>query len=383
MSGRYYYCIVKATVGSSTATTTSTPVLLTVKPANYSILKSGKTTFYNTIDTAISAAVSGGGDSGGGTIKVLNTITDNKTASTNKTITIDTNGKTLTRNQSIITTGGTLTIEGNGTIYCNEDTATIRSRGGNITVSDKPTIRGVNNTINTLVDTSGEVNINGGYFYSTGRSGIGLYGNGDANISSAYVYTPVKDKNAIYVGDGSTSKVTITSSTVGNGTKNSSGIDPDTTVSAALSYSSTGNLTINNSKILGGPYGANAITVYNPTTINLTGSTSLYTTNTSDTANVVWIITSGVKVTFNSTGYFYGTGSYVAATDKNYSATYTVTKGHFVSRNNKYMFYKSGAADTNYASSSSPGNRNFVYMDAYNSTTTKVIPNCYYYTKGV
>ena len=159
--------------------------------------------------------------------------------------------------------------------------------------------------------------------------------------------------------------------------------DKPTTVSAALSYSSTGNLTINNSKILGGPYGANAITVYNPTTINLTGSTSLYTTNTSDTANVVWIMTSGVKVTFNSTGYFYGTGSYVAATDEKYSATYTVTKGHFVSRNNKYMFYKSGAADTNYASSSSPGNRNFVYMDAYNSTVVKVIPNCYYYTKGV
>lgn len=121
MSGSYYYCIVKSTVGFSTATATSTPVLLTVKPANYSILNSGKTTYYNTIDTAISAAVSEGGVSGGGTIKVLNTVTDNTTASTNKTITIDTNGKTLTRNQSIITTAGTLTIKGNGTIYCNKE----------------------------------------------------------------------------------------------------------------------------------------------------------------------------------------------------------------------------------------------------------------------
>ena len=383
MSGRYYYCIVTSTVGTSKATATSTAVLLKVNPANYSILNSGKTTYYNTIDTAIAAAKTGGGDSGGGTIKVLNTVTDNTTASTNKTITIDTNGKTLTRNKSITTTGGTLTIEGSGTIYCNADVAVIESQNGDVTVSGKPTIRGVHHAIHVKTGTSGEINIDGGYFYSTKRSGIGLYGNGDANISSAYVYTPVKDKNAIYVGDGSTSKVTITGSTVGNGTKNSSGTDPDTTVSAALSYSSTGNLTINNSKILGGPYAANAIIVYKPTSINLTGSTSLYTTNTSDTANVIWIVTSGVKVTFNSTGYFYGTGSYVAATDANYSATYTVTKGHFVSRNNKYMFYKSGAAVTSYASSSSPGNRNFVYMDAYNSTTTKVIPNCYYYTKGV
>ena len=148
MSGRYYYCIVKATVGSSTATATSTPVLLTVKPANYSILKSGKTTFYNTIDTAISAAVSGGGDSGGGTIKVLNTITDNKTASTNKTITIDTNGKTLTRNQSIITTGGTLTIKGSGSIYCNSSTVSvIQCNGGNLSTADQVLLKGYTGVI--------------------------------------------------------------------------------------------------------------------------------------------------------------------------------------------------------------------------------------------
>ena len=65
MSGRYYYCIVTSTVGSSKATATSTAVLLKVNPANYSILNSGKTTYYNTIDTAIAAAKTGGGDSGG------------------------------------------------------------------------------------------------------------------------------------------------------------------------------------------------------------------------------------------------------------------------------------------------------------------------------
>ena len=194
MSGRYYYCIVTSTVGSSKATATSTAVLLKVQDANYSILKSGKTTFYNTIDTAISAAVSGGGDSGGGTIKVLNTITDNKTASTNKTITIDTNGKTLTRNQSIITTGGTLTIEGNGTIYCNADNPTISSQNGNMTISSV-TIKRINHPIYTFANTSGKINITSSYLCSTGRSGMGIYGKGsyvtatDANYSATYIVT--------------------------------------------------------------------------------------------------------------------------------------------------------------------------------------------------
>ena len=380
MSGRYYYCIVKATVGSSTATATSTPVLLTVKPANYSILKSGKTTFYNTIDTAISAAVSGGGDSGGGTIKVLNTVTDNTTASTNKTITIDTNGKTLTRNQSIITTGGTLTIKGNGTIYCNADEENIHSTGGSLIISDKPVIKGIGQSINIKESTSGKLTINGGYFYSTKRSGIGIYGKGDINISSAYIYTPVKDKNALYVENSSTGKVSIKNSVIGNASSNTSGAGSSGSPLAAISYGSTGNLTIESSSILSGPYGAATITVYNPVTINFTGTSSLYACNTSG-RNCLSFYSSGATVNFNSTGWFYCTATYVA--HSNYQETYNVNKGHFVSRNNKYMFYNNGKAVTTYASSTSPGNRKLYYMNGYNSTTTISIPNCYYYSKGV
>ena len=47
------------------------------------------------------------------------------------------------------------------------------------------------------------------------------------------------------------------------------------------------------------------------------------------------------------------------------------------------MFYNNGKAVTTYASSTSPGNRKFYYMNGYNSTTTISIPNCYYYSKGV
>ena len=380
MSGRYYYCIVKATVGSSTATATSTPVLLTVKPANYSILKSGKTTFYNTIDTAISAAVSGGGDTGGGTIKLLNTITDNKTARTNKTITIDTNGKTLTRNQSIITTGGTLTIKGNGTIYDNSNTVTITSHGGNINISSS-TIRGSSHhVLYTLDNSNGDVTVNNSCIYGNGRAAIGIYGTGDINITSSYIYVPVKNKNALLMADGSTGKVTIKNSALGNGSQNVNGASGDD-IAAAVSYHSTGSLTLNNSRFLAGPYGAEALTLYKPTTVNFSGSSSLYASNSSD-KNCILINTSGTKITFNSTGYFYCTATYVAHSG-NYSATYNVTKGNFVSRNNKYMFYKNGAAVTSYASSKSPGNRTFVYMNSYNTTTTKVIPNCYYYSKGV
>ncbi len=68
MNNRYYYCVVTSTLEGSTATAKSSAVKLSVQAANYSILKSGTTTYYNTLNTAISVATTGG-DSGGGTIK--------------------------------------------------------------------------------------------------------------------------------------------------------------------------------------------------------------------------------------------------------------------------------------------------------------------------
>ena len=376
MSGRYYYCIVTSIVDSSTATATSIPVLLTVQTANYSILNANKTVYYHTLDTAEADSISGGGDSGGGTIKVLNTVTDNSAVNTNKTITIDTNGKTLTRSETIITTGGTLTIEGNGTIYCSSDSVTLNSNGGNLTISSV-TIKGLNHSIYTSANTSGKINITSSYIYTTGRSGMGIYGKGSVNITNSWIYTPVKDKNAILVADGSASTLVITESTVGNGSENTSGTNGSGGNAAAISYHSTGDLTINDSDILAGPYAANSLTIYEPITVNLTGSTRMYTTNTSNTATCIYIQTKGTTINFNSTGYFYCTGSYVAETLESYSAIYNVTKGHFVSRNNKYMFKANGSALTNYASNSSAGSRVFYYMDSYNSITNVRISDCY------
>ena len=382
MSGRYYYCVVTSTVGSSTATATSTPVLLKVQAANYSILNAGKTVYYNTISTAITDAVSRGGDTGGGTIKVLNTVTDSSTASTNKTITINLNGKTLTRAATITTTGGTLTIKGSGTIYCSSGTG-IRGDGGNLSISSATLKGNDGHVIYTMEGTSGTATINNSYVYSEGRSAMRINGTGAVKINSSYVYTPAKDKNAIYAYDGSKSAVTITDSTIANGLKNNSGEDGSGGVSAAISYRSTGNLTITDSDILAGPYSSNALTVYKPITVNLTGSTRMYTTNTSNTAVGIYIYTSGVTVNFNATGYFYCTGSYVAETSGSYSATYKVTKGHFVSRNHKYMFKESGTALSSYVSSSSAGTRKFVVMSTDRTKTYKEISGCYYYTKGV
>ena len=114
----------------------------------------------------------------------------------------------------------------------------------------------------------------------------------------------------------------------------------------------------------------------------MTGSTSLYAANTSSPKSCIRFYSSGATVTFNSTGYFYCTDTYVADAE-NYKETLNVTKGNFVSRNNKYMFYNNGAIVTSYASNGSAGNRTFQYMDSYKSTSTRIISNCYYYGKGV
>lgn len=213
MSGRYYYCVVKATVDSSTATATSTPVLLKVQAANYSILDSGTTTYYNTLNSAVSDAKSGGGSSGGGTIKVLNDLTDNLEVSTDKTITIDTNGKTLTRNTSIITTGGTLTIAGSGTIYCNSstsDTSTIYCKGGDLVTagsssSNKLLLKGYANTIRTTND-SENLTLTNTYIYDLRGTAVFLSG-------EATVYNNSTDGTCFYLG---TSGITLNFNTIGN-----------------------------------------------------------------------------------------------------------------------------------------------------------------------
>ncbi len=167
-ASRYYYCIVTSNVDGSKASKASATALLTVQAANYSTTRSGTTTYYNTLAQAVSGATSGGGDSGGGTITVLNSLTDTSGVSTNKTITINTNGKTVTRTSAITTTGGTLTTRGTGTMFCNADTPLLYSTGGNISTNGG-TLRSRNNVILSSANaTSCVINVNGGYIYSDG-----------------------------------------------------------------------------------------------------------------------------------------------------------------------------------------------------------------------
>lgn len=199
--GTYYvYCTAVCTFGG-TKTITSSAITVVVQTANYSTVKSGKTTYYNTINSAVSGATSGGGDTGGGTITVLNSLTDSSTVSTNKTIAINTNGKTLTRAASITTTAGTLTVKGTGTINFS-GSYRINSTGGNVATSGTPKIQSGGNVIVFSSDSSGTLNLQGGYIYSTAKIPISISKSGTINISDTYVYTPACT-NAIKLGENS------------------------------------------------------------------------------------------------------------------------------------------------------------------------------------
>lgn len=175
LNGRYIYCKVTATVGESSVSANSSVVRLTVQTANYSTVKSGTTTYYHTLEQAFNGATSGGGDTGGGTITVLNSNTDPSNASTNKTIRINTNGKTITRNSNIGTTAGTLTIVGGGTIFNNDSTGgvIIEGNGGNVTIGGNVTFRSKKNTLNVK---TGNLTITSGYFYGESGGPVVVYG---------------------------------------------------------------------------------------------------------------------------------------------------------------------------------------------------------------
>lgn len=380
-NGRYYYCVVTSTVDSSTARATSTTARLTVQAANYSTVKSNVTTYYNTLSSAVSGATSGGGDTGGGTITVLNSVTDSSSVSTNKSIAINTNGKTVTRTATITTTGGTLTIKGSGTIYANTDINTINSTGGTIATSGSPTIRSLGHAIN-YASGAGNLNLYGGYIYGEKRGTINYNATGTVLVQNTYVFCPVKNKNAIYL---STSKATTIngSSRVGNGKDNVAGLTAsgDGTIAAAVEHRGTGSISVaGTARVLAGQYSGVGVQRKTAGTLSCTDSACIYALN----GNCIYFNVAGCTATFNSSGYFYAAGAHVASSGAN-SATFTVTKGHFVSKTNRYMFYKNNAEVTTNAaaSGSATSSRNFSYMNAYNSTATQSIASCYYYAKGV
>ena len=394
LNGRYFYCEVTATIDGVSKTVKSNTARLTVQTANYSTLKAGKTTFYHTLETAINGTTSGGGDTGGGTITVLNSLTDNSTAVTNKTIKIDTNGKTLNRTDYIATTGGTLSITGNGTINCNRTTDgyAVYARGGDLRLSGALTVISSAHAIGVR---TGNLTIDGLYAYAKEGDAI-VYGteykSGSVKINNVWLYSPKMNAHALALKSGNynarLTRVRLGNGSVKSWTKFRTTKEPF----GAFTCETSGTVTVGGeSRFYGGPYGASTITKYNAGTVNFIDNSYVYSLNLGDS----WSATgracinihekSGAKVIFNSTGNFYTAGTYVAHTENpnTITATYVINKGHFVSRHNKYMFFTGGSYLSNYVATQGPRDRNFYYMTSYNQTKVKVVSDCYYYSKGV
>ena len=320
LNGRYFYCEVTATIDGVSKSVKSNTARLTVLVANYSTVKAGKTTFYNTLNQAFSGATSGGGDTGGGTITVLNSLTDNSVANTNKTIKINTNGKTITRNTHIGTTGGTLTINGGGTIYNNDANGggAVLGRGGNLTIGGAVRLQSQENAVNM---TTGNLNITSGYYYGIEGDAItyggSAYKSGTVSISSARVYAPKRNNRAVNLLEGSYN-VTIKDTAIGNGSTSTDGKFSVKDQDWALAIGTKGTVTTSGAtRIYGGPYGASAVGRYESGTTNFTGDTYVYAVNGGSAAGGVprYCFTAnkeGIKTIFNSTGRFFAAGVGVA-----------------------------------------------------------------------
>ena len=386
LNGRYFYCEVTATIDGVSKTVKSNTARLTVQTANYSTVKSGVTTYYYTLNQAFTGATSGGGDNGGGTITVLNSLTDNTVANTNKTITLNTNGKTITRDKHIGTTGGTLSIKGGGTISNNNSTDAdasnaVVARGGNLTISGGTRLQAQRNAINM---STGNLTIGSGYFYGIKGDAIvyggGSWTSGSVSINTARIYAPRRNLQAIRLQTGKYN-VTINDTWMGNGSSNATGkYGNGTDEQSALCIYNSGTVTTNGStRIYGGPYGGHPIGRYTSGTTNFLGDTYVYATYSgADGKHCLWNGASGIKTTFNSTGRFFSTGYGVA--DSEVATSYTITKGHFAAQRSKYMFYSSSSALTGYVGSSST--QNYYWMTSLTDTTLKSL-SCYYYKKGV
>lgn len=122
-------------------------------------------------------------------------------------------------------------------------------------------------------------------------------------------------------------------------------------------------------------------------TINMTGTSKIYACNTENNRKSYCInMTQKGKLNFNSQGYFYATGMYVAKLKVNsVKNDLTVSAGHFVQGGGTVVFNVNGSdIDNKYTSDGEPGTRNFVYMDNYNSTKPKSIYGpCFYYATGI
>lgn len=120
-------------------------------------------------------------------------------------------------------------------------------------------------------------------------------------------------------------------------------------------------------------------------TINMTVTSNIYACNTDNHRKSYCInMTQNGKLNFNSKGYFYATGMYVAKLKVNSVRDLNVIAGHFVQGGGTVVFNVNDKDNETYTSDGEPGTRNFVYMKDYNRTKAEPIYGpCFYYEKGI
>jgi len=154
---------------------------------NYSITNSGNITYYQTLQEAYEDAISGGGDNGGGTIKVeADAVMDDSTVAINKNLKLNTNGKILTRLATItVNSGRTFEIAGSGTLSTSEGINLI-TNAGTLNITHTGTIENTNTGSYNVIRNTGTVNKTGtGTIYSTTTSDA--INGGNISISSGTV----------------------------------------------------------------------------------------------------------------------------------------------------------------------------------------------------
>ena len=298
-------------------------------------------------------------------------------------MTINTNGKTVTRSGGTITiTAGTVTINGSGTIVNTaNDGVTFTVTGGTFKTSGTPLLQSDKKWV---ISASGAAVINpgGGYIYSKANHAISKSGTGALTVTNTYVFCDDGHYNAIRINSGSGATTINGTSVVGSGITNSAAPWP------SVAHLSTGSFTLDGSaRVIAGEHAAQAVWIEGTNcVVQFKGESQIYMNN-SGIKDGIFINSTGVNVTFNSTKWFYSCGASVLSAGDYSLGGLTVTHGQFVCRNyggqnpNGYMFYSGGGYWTNWSGAGNVGGRWFSYMTDYKTVDSWEFSNCFYYSK--
>ena len=312
------------------------------------------------------------------TITVLQDVTDLGEATTDKNLTIDLNNKTMNTSGSYTETTGTTRIKGPGTWYLNNTSAKILATGTGSIETDYVDIRATGRAIEFATGCTGT-------FTTNNTTIIGE----PSTYTMVYIKkcTEVTINNSRFISKGSATALCLCGTTSTHQVVNTF-----TGNSIVASFTYTG----------GSLYLENGLTYLKDNTLILSGNGSgiaiggtssrhptLYIEdNASIYANKYECVdceSSGCTVTVNTNGNLFSGYDYCLSTRyQSYSsATFTLTKGNFVSKTNKYMT-KTSSGQGN-AGGTSTSTKVFKKMQETNSVMSIVdynVTGCYSLTKG-